>query len=431
MVRNSAGIPVVVDNAFAKLPVSTSAGAGAMRAGQLLTAPGASTELTLSRAITAANIARGLRIATSLGSIVGLAGLAYEGIIWATDHWAVPADAYPYPANTSANRNFYQDSFSGQTCNLASQHCSFSQVVTWWLAKEAAIYGGTWTYQGVTSAGTCATVGNCTHTITIKSGATTHTRTIYSNGSDGPSPGVGAAATDAQVETSFTNALQADPSKAGPMIEWVAEAVPLYDFGPGPIEVSGPSSVAGPVTTTTKQEGGQTYTTTNQTTYNLTFQGDTVTVTTTTNSTTVDASNNVVSQSTTTTQAPASPEQVPAPQEKPKDPCGLPGTPACKIDETGTPTAESTVSAGQSALSTAMNARDAQVAEKTGVTSWGWLLPVPTLTASCSSINVAGLFTLDPCPALDISRMGFAWLWAVLAGLYCWRRVGETVSGGV
>lgn len=82
-------------------------------------------------------------------------------------------------------------------------------------------------------------------------------------------------------------------------------------------------------------------------------------------------------------------------------------------------------------MATAMNARDAQVAEKTGVTSWGWLLPVPTLTASCSSINVGGLFTLDPCPALDISRMGFAWLWAVLAGLYCWRRVGETVSGGV
>lgn len=431
MVRNSAGVPVVVDNAFAKLPVSTTGGAGAMRAGQLLTVPGASTELALSRAISVANIARGLRIASGIAGPIGMIGLAYEGIVWATDHWAVASDAYPYPAGVTANRNFYQDGFPGQACDHYSDHCSYSDVVAFWLAKEAAIYGGTWTYEGETHTGTCSTVGQCNHTITIKSGSTTHTRMIYSQGSDGPAPGVGGPASDAQVETSLSNALQADPTKAGPMIEWIAEAVPLYDFEPGPIQVSGPSSLQGPTETTERQEGGNTYTTTKQTTYNLDFSGDTVTVTTTTVSTTVDASNNVVSQSTTTTQAPSSPEVVQQPQEKAKDPCGLPGTPPCKVDETGTPTASSTVSAGQGQLTSAFDARDAQVPAKTGVTSWGWLLPVPTLEASCSAINVAGLFTIDPCPALDISRIGFAFLWSILTGLYAWRRVGETVSGGV
>lgn len=431
MVRNSAGVPVVVDNAFAKRPVSTTGGAGAMRAGQLLTAPGVSAELSLSRAIGVASIARGLRIASGLLGPVGMIGLAYEGIVWATDHWAVPSDPYQYPSGVTENRNFWQDGFGGQACDQSADHCSYSDVVAFWLAKEAAIYGGTWTLQGETHVGTCSTVGQCTHTITIKSGSTSHTRTIYSQGTDGPAPGVGGPASDAQVETSLSNALQADPTKAGPMIEWIAEAVPEYDFQPGALEVTGPSSAAGPVQTTTRQEAGNTYTTTNQTTYNFDYSGDVVTVTTTTVSTTVDASNNVVSQSTTTTQAPASPEVVKGPEEKAKDPCGLPGTPPCKIEETGTPTASSTVSAGQSALTSAMDARSAQVAEKTGRTDWGWLLPVPQLEASCSAIDVAGLFTIDPCPALDISRVGFAWLWAVLAGLYAWRRVGETVSGGV
>lgn len=430
MVRNSAGLPVVVDNAFAKLPVSTTGGAGAMRAGQLLTVPGASTELALSRAISVANIARGLRIASGIAGPIGMIGLAYEGIVWATDHWAVPSDAYAYPSGVSANRNFYQDGFSGQACDAAADHCSYSDVVAFWLAKEGAIYGGTWTLQGETHTGTCATVGQCTHTITIKSGATTHTRIIYSQGSDGPGPGVGGPASDAQVETSLSNALQADPTKAGPMIEWIAEAVPLHDFEPGPIQVSGPSSLQGPTETTERQEGGDTFTTTKQTTYNLTFEGDTVTVTTTTVSTTVDASNNVVSQSTTTTQAPSSPEVVQQPQEKGKDPCGLPGTPPCKIDETGTPTGTGVLDAGLAALTTGFDSIKGGI-ESLGTSpkdSLGMALEFEPPTGSCSPLVLTYKDfsrSVNWCPTLETARAIWGWFIGILGALYVFRRATD------
>lgn len=432
MVRNSAGVPVVVDNAFAKLPVSTSGGAGAMRAGQVLSAPGVSAELTLSRAISAANIARGLRIATGLLGPVGMIGLAYEGIVWATDHWEALQGGQP--------ESLWKEGCTGP---YAAQFTTVNQICWGVDAYEYVTYypGPANTPPGAVPAGwENANNVQCSVSPAACGGTTAGwggiarrlKKTCAVGHADiaGNCPSYGAAS-DAQVETSLTNALQADPSKAGPMIEWVAEAVPLYDFQPGPIEVSGPSSVAGPVTTTTKQEGGQTYTTTNQTTYNLTFQGDTVTVTTTTNSTTVDASNNVVSQSTTTTEAPSSPERVPAPQEKAKDPCGLPGTPPCKIDETGTPTAESTVSAGQQALKTAFDARDQQLAQNTQRESFGWVPTLPTLVASCSTIQVGNIWTFDPCPGIEIGRTFFAFLWGFLALVYCWRRVGETVAGGV
>jgi len=421
----------MIDVPKALPPISTSGGAGALRASQSLSLAGASAELGLSRAVNVATIARGLRIASGIAGPIGMLGLAYEGIVWVSDHWEAPQGGQPADLWKEGCTGAYADQFTALNQICSGVAYEFLVYYPGLANYPAGVVPAGWTHANnvqcsvypALCGGTTSGVGGIAQRpkVTCSVG---HADIAGNCPTNGP-------ATDVQVEGALSNALQADPSKAGPAIEWVKEAVPAYDFAPGPVEVTGPSSVQGPVETTTRQEGGNTYTTTNQTTYNLSFQGDTVTVTSTTNSTTVDASNNVVSQSTTTTQAPASPEQVPAPQEKSKDPCGLPGTPACKIDETGTPTAESTVSAGQSALSTAMNARDAQVAEKTGVTSWGWLLPVPTLTASCSSINVAGLFTLDPCPALDISRMGFAWLWAVLAGLYCWRRVGETVSGGV
>lgn len=282
-------------------PVADGAGGAKFAGKQVLRLPGASAELGLSRLVTVANLARGARIAASFGSIIGLAGLAYEGITWAVDHFEAPADVYAYPSGVTPQRNFWQDGFQGQACNSQGEHCSYSDVVAFWLAKEGAIYGGTWTLFSESHVGTCETVGQCQHTITIKSGATTHTRTIFSAGSDGPTSTMGPAS-DAQIESSLSSALAADPSKAPGVLEWVKEAVPLMDLNPGPLEVSGPSSVSGPTVTNVTVNDAGTKTENRTTNFNLTYNNGNVTVTQTT-TTTVTNPDNSQSTSTETTSA--------------------------------------------------------------------------------------------------------------------------------
>lgn len=102
----------------------------------------------------------------------------------------------------------------------------------------------------------------------------------------------------------------------------------------GPITVTGPSSSPGTTTTTTQGTGANATTTTATTTNNHVYQGDTVTTTVVTNTTTVNNTTGEVTNNTTSTVTnPAN--NLPA--EKSKDPCGLPDTAKCKIDETGTP----------------------------------------------------------------------------------------------
>lgn len=401
LVRNASGLTVMIDVPKGLPPISTSGGAGALRATQALSLYGASAELGLSRAVSLSTIARGLRIATRLSGPVGLAGLAYDGITWAVDHWEKQApDSYCYGMASSPG---------WEVCSISALEAKALELNPSWASDGGAKYRDGY-------GNTVATVCNKTFDWVC----TQFSKTRKVDGEVVP-------ASDADVELALSNALQADPSKAGPMIEWISESVPAYDFAPGPVEVTGPSSVQGPVETTTRQEGGNTYTTTNQTTYNLSFQGDTVTVTRTTNSTTVDQSNNVVSSTVTNTQASPSSQKA----EEAVKPCGLPDTPPCKIDEAGTPKADETVSAGQNALKTAFDARDQQISQNTQRESFGWLPTLPTLSASCSTIQVGNIWTFDPCPGIEIGRTFFAFLWGFLALIYCWRRVGETVGGGV
>lgn len=89
-----------------------------------------------------------------------------------------------------------------------------------------------------------------------------------------------------------------------------------------PISITGPTSTPGTPTTTTTTGPSGTTTTTNNTTNNYTYEGDTLTwnITNTTTTTNGDGT------TTTTTEG----------QEV--EVCGLPGKPACRMDETGTPT---------------------------------------------------------------------------------------------
>lgn len=96
---------------------------------------------------------------------------------------------------------------------------------------------------------------------------------------------------------------------------------------PTTVQVGYPS-----VTTTTNPDGS---TVTQTTTTTATVSGDTITFDTTTVTKTYDPSGQPTGTTTTTT-TPTDPSNPSSPQQEDLE-CGLPGTPPCKIDETGTP----------------------------------------------------------------------------------------------
>ncbi len=112
--------------------------------------------------------------------------------------------------------------------------------------------------------------------------------------------------------------------------------------------------------------------------------------------------------------------------------CGLPGTPPCKIDEAGTTDGKELVTAFGVGTSEAWAERLAKLGERTAVSTWiGPVFTLPTLSVSCGPIDFGKVGSLDFCPALDISRIGFQWFWGLVMVIFVYRRVGDAVSMGV
>jgi len=105
-----------------------------------------------------------------------------------------------------------------------------------------------------------------------------------------------------------------------------------------------------------------------------------------------------------------------------KDTCGMPNTPPCKIDETGTPT-----------TATDPTIPDAPVARKDDSLPWVWGFTLPSGT--CSALHWearAGWgFTLNPCnnSLIAFLRSAMAWGLGAAAALYCWRSFADLNKG--
>lgn len=122
----------------------------------------------------------------------------------------------------------------------------------------------------------------------------------------------------------------------------------------------------------------------------------------------------------------------PADPYRAKDPCGLPGTPACKFDETGTGN-------GVGALAGAATKFDAEAAKQNGliatagssVTKLPWAFSFTLPTGGCTVFHWGrrAEYVLDPCssPWIAIFRSLMAYMFFGLAGFYMWK---STVSGG-
>jgi hypothetical protein len=188
--------------------------------------------------------------------------------------------------------------------------------------------------------------------------------------------------------------------------------------------VTGPSSSPG--TTTTTNNTTNNTTTTSTTNYQHTYAGDTInTTTTTTNVTINNTTGDVIDNSTTTTQS--------APPAEPFETCGLPGKPACKIDETGTPKyadVEETLKLDKTTLDEASKAQRDTIqgnSDKGMFSSWSSLFTLPALRA-CEPVELPSysgfvLGSYDVCPGAEWLRGLMAWVWAIAGFAFVFKTV--------
>lgn len=223
----------------------------------------------------------------------------------------------------------------------------------------------------------------------------------------------------------FVNAIAAKSgwpsgSKVAPVLRDSLELEPAPAIESGPITVTGPASSPGLSSTTVNTTNNTT--TTSNTTHNHTYQGNTVTTTTVTNNTTINnTTGDTISNETTNTSSP-----VPAPEET----CGLPGKPACKIDETGTPPDPGLKPAAK--ITEIMKPLDdfvaSPVSKLPALPALNWSFALPT---GCTAIALPAfapfLQDIDICPFLPMFHDVMSIVW-ILGGLFgaigtFWRNV--------
>lgn len=180
--------------------------------------------------------------------------------------------------------------------------------------------------------------------------------------------------------------------------------------------VTGPSSVPGPSTTTTVNLG-DTVTTNNN--YNITYQGNKVTVTTTTNTTTTKADGSSSSSTTTTNKSPL--DWL----------CGLVGMPNCRVSvvEDGTPEWKQPTKKDLEDIQAADAAKMGAVAQTIPEPDLGWFNAPPL--AECQPFPFPNnMGSLDACGVVGSVRSMMAYLWSLMAAWMCFGWIRQAVNGG-
>lgn len=118
--------------------------------------------------------------------------------------------------------------------------------------------------------------------------------------------------------------------------------------------------------------------------------------------------------------------------DRPADPCGLPGRPPCKIDETGTPDGSS-LNAAANALKAAGDSVQSAVADVSKPTSLGWTFGLSIPEGTCEDFSFwrpGGTWGVGLCtnPLALGWRMLLAWLMAGLTMLHVYRSVTGTLA---
>lgn len=232
---------------------------------------------------------------------------------------------------------------------------------------------------------------------------------------------------EAKGKPDVANMPEAAQQAADAGAEWTTEQAPQT--------IEGPATVPLPATTktTTAPDGTVTETTT-QPRYDVTYEGDTITWhTTTTTTTTVTAPGQApvvtVSVETTAPTPGTPPVAQPEPTPVELETCGLPNTPKCRMDETGTPTAPAEFEPGSDPTAPLLGIIEApEIAD----VEWSWSFEFPT---GCSTIALPefGGATIGPVDICQFQPyvhdlMTVVWgITGILGGLrVITRTMGET-----
>lgn len=310
------GTPVIAGRVVQGASVASGGGAAALRASQLLGLGSTAATLTLSRGVPAVMLASVGRVAAVALGPIGLAGLVLAEMNWNGVAWEGAQGGQPV--------DLWKDGCSGA---YPAEFTALNQIC--WQAAggpyEFLVYypGVANSPAGVVPAGwESANNVQCSVYPALCGGATSGwggiarrlkiTCSIGHADVAGNCPTIGPAS-DAQVEAAIASALQANPSKAGEVLdEAIKHPQAALLLNPEPQQVSGPATVQGESETTVKQTDAGTETTTKTRQHNLQYQGNTVNVTTTTTNTTVHADNSTTTTTNTTNvaggQAPPAPE---------------------------------------------------------------------------------------------------------------------------
>lgn len=109
--------------------------------------------------------------------------------------------------------------------------------------------------------------------------------------------------------------------------------------------------------------------------------------------------------------------------------CGAAGQPACKIDETGTPSAPSMVLDTTSLNTQAASQRNtiSGTADKGFFNGWSSIFSTPPVTACTPFAYPMSGVSVDPCPVVDGVRTVMAFLWALVGGWICLAWIKEAI----
>lgn len=194
---------------------------------------------------------------------------------------------------------------------------------------------------------------------------------------------------------------------------------------PQPAQITGPLEVAYPPKTVTNPDGTKTVTTTKE---KITYGPDgSIKVDTESTVKTLDAAGNPTG-TTVTTESPAAPKPDPIT-------CGLSGTPACAIDETGTPKesplTDAKIKQGTDEAAAAhKNLTDTIVGNADKNWSWTFLGAPPV--AQCEAVQFPAVMgvtppVMNPCGTVDGIRAIMSWIWAFVGFYMCIGYVREVI----
>jgi len=104
-------------------------------------------------------------------------------------------------------------------------------------------------------------------------------------------------------------------------------------------------------------------------------------------------------------------------------PCGLPGSPPCKIDEAGTPTGAGALAGASSTAAAAVAGLEAKVLEQTSKTlPWTWSFSFPTFACAPWAFTFRSWSAnVDWCPELSKVRDLWGYALSVITMIYLWR----------